>query len=42
MFSFLRRQRFRSADWLALAVHADRIDLAQVDGGTQGRTLLRC
>jgi len=42
MFSFLRRQRFRSADWLAVAVHADRIDLAQVDGATQGRALLRC
>jgi len=42
MLPFLRRQRARSADWIAVAVHNDRIDLAQMEPGTSGRTLLRC
>lgn len=37
MLPFLRRQRARPADWLAVAVHADRIDLAQVEAGAVAR-----
>ncbi len=42
MFPSLRRQRVRSAYWIAVSVHPDRIDLAQVEPGTQGRAILRC
>ncbi|MCW5619966.1 MAG: agglutinin biogenesis protein MshI [Burkholderiales bacterium] len=38
---FLRR-RARQADWLAVAVHDDRIELALVARGTQGCALLQC
>ena len=42
MLPFLRRQRARSGNWVSVAVHGDRIALAQMEPGTQGRSLLRC
>ncbi len=42
MLSFLRSSRSRPPHWISVAIHANRIDVAQMEPGTQGRSLLRC